>query len=367
MRHKLLFVGDIVLETEPVLSPALRRIFDEQTIRCCNLEAPLRGKGYPIAKTGPVLNQRNDAVHLLQTLGFSLFAMANNHIYDYGEEGLNHTLAALAKDSTIGVGNQAQAYGLLIKTIDGVRYGFVAYGENGYGALEGEKEVGYAWINHPRVRADIADYKTQVDLLIVQVHAGVEMIDVPIPEWRNRYRELIDSGADVVIGHHPHMVQGMEYHHNKPIFYSLGNFYFDGIADTKSWNTGAMLELEVENGQLAGCHLHIVEKTGNDLHLHTPAASQQLLDRLSQRLTPEADYFAYVDQIAVDQWHKYHAKYYAKAFNGFPDYSLRALLKHLKRLVFHRKTDYNLLWHNLKIESNLWIVQRAMQRLLGKK
>src|SRR5690606_26878809 len=84
---------------------------------------------------------------LLQTLGFNLFAMANNHIFDYGEEGLDHTLAALAKDSTIGAGNPAQAYGLVVKTIDGVRYGFVAYGENGYGALEGEKEMGYAWIN----------------------------------------------------------------------------------------------------------------------------------------------------------------------------------------------------------------------------
>src|SRR5690606_11862013 len=232
MRHNLLFVGDIVLESQPRFSSELQALFEQSTICCGNVEAPLQGVGKAIDKTGPLLTQKSAVPAWLNDLGFNLFVMANNHIYDYGEEGMLHSMQAFAGKDVIGVGDEEQAYGLLVKTIDNIRYGFLAYGENGYGALNGERTLGHAWINHPRVNTDIMRYRQQVDVLIVQVHAGVEMVDVPIPEWRERYRELIDFGADVVIGHHPHVVQGMEKYKEKYICYSLGNFYFDGIANT---------------------------------------------------------------------------------------------------------------------------------------
>jgi len=367
MRHKLLFVGDIVLESEPEFSTVLRELFAEQAICCGNIEAPLRGKGQPIEKTGPVLNQRADAAHLLRRCGFNLFTMANNHICDYGDEGLFETIKAVGEGNTIGVGEKEKGYAMVIRTLDGIRYGFLAYGENGYGALNGERTAGYAWINAPRVPSDIASYREQVDMLIVQVHAGVEMIDAPIPEWRTRYQELIDCGADVVIGHHPHVVQGMEHYRGKPIFYSLGNFYFDGIADTEDWNTGGVLQLEVENGQLDSFHFYTVKKNGKLLDVMPAQATEELLEKRNTLLNDTAAYLEYMDVTAVEQWHKYHANYYAKAFNGLSNYGLRSLLKHIKRLLFNRKTDYNMLWHNLRIESNLWIVQRAIQRLHQKK
>ncbi|HLT86770.1 MAG TPA: CapA family protein [Sphingobacterium sp.] len=367
MHHKLLFVGDIVLETEPVLSTELQEIFAENVIRSCNVEAPLRGKGQVIEKTGPSLNQRPDAARLLRTMGFNLFAMANNHIFDYGEEAMLHTISSLDKEETIGAGDKEQAYRLLVRTIDDIRYGFLAYGENGYGALDGKSTLGYAWVNHPRVNSDIAVYRATVDMLIVQVHAGVEMVDVPIPEWRDRYRELIDCGADIVIGHHPHIVQGMEYYKSKPIFYSLGNFYFDGIADTSIWNTGAILQLEVKDGQLSGFDFHVVEKSGKKLVLKPQNESKEVLEKRSEMMSNELEYLEYINTVAVKEWQKHHSNYYAKAFNGLSRYTFRSLLKHIKRLIFNRKIDYNIMWHNLAIESNLWIVRRAIERLHRKK
>lgn len=367
MRHKLLFVGDIVLASEPMMSEELQALFADGVVRCCNVEAPLCGVGNAIEKTGPLLNQRSDAASLLRGMGFNLFSMANNHINDYGEEALLYTISSFSEADTIGAGEVEQAYGLRMRTVEGVRYGFLAYGENGYGALDGEHSSGYAWVNHPRVNADIEKYRKEVDMLIVQVHAGVEMIDVPIPEWRDRYRVLIDCGADIVIGHHPHIVQGMEYHHGKPIFYSLGNFYFDGILNTNEWNTGAILQLDVEDGQFSRFDFHLVEKNGQSLVLKREEESKEILGKRSELLHDEVAYFAYVDQIAVEEWQNHHVNYYAKVFNGLSKYTFRSLLKHIKRLIFNRKINYNMLWHNTAIESNLWIVQRAIQRLHRKK
>lgn len=362
MRHKLLFVGDVVLQSAPTFSEELQALIEDQDFCCCNVEAPLAGFGAAVKKTGPLVNQRADAAPLLRNLGFDLFAMANNHILDYGDMALQHTMQAFGAD-VFGVGTGEEAYGMLVKELDGIRYGFVAYGENGFGALNGDQEYGHAWVNSPRVDRDLATYKMQVDTLIVQVHAGVEMVDVPIPEWRERYRQLIDQGADIVIAHHPHVVQGREVYKGKSIFYSLGNFYFDGISDSEMWNTGGVLQLVVDKGEIQIADLLLVSKQGNMLSIKPKAEIQQWLEQLDRKLMDAEAYQKYVDRVAIDQWEQHHKNYYAKPFNGLARYSLKALSKHVKRLFFNREVDYSLLWHNMEIESNFWIVRRAIQKL----
>ena len=96
-------------------------------------------------------------------------------------------------------------------------------------------------------------------MLIVQVHAGVELLDVPIPEWRAKYRQLIDLGADVVIAHHPHVMQGIEEYKGKLICYSLGNFYFDYPSNHPQWNTGAMLTLDFQHKQRVGYDFQVIK------------------------------------------------------------------------------------------------------------
>jgi len=172
-QHRFLFVGDAVLQTEPELSEELKALLFSADIRSCNVEAPLQGFGSPIAKTGPLVAQNPLAADWLIASGFNLFPMANNHIYDYGIEGLLHTMEAFPHDATLGVGTEEDAYDILVQTFDDVKYGFLAYGENGYGALNGDREAGHAWVNSPRVQEDIQRYKKMVDVLIVQVHAGM--------------------------------------------------------------------------------------------------------------------------------------------------------------------------------------------------
>lgn len=359
-QHRFLFVGDAVLQTEPELSEELKALLFSADIRSCNVEAPLQGFGSPIAKTGPLVAQNRLAADWLIASGFNLFPMANNHIYDYGIEGLLHTTEAFPHDATLGVGTEEDAYDILVQTFDDVKYGFLAYGENGYGALNGDREAGHAWVNSPRVQEDIQRYKKMVDVLIVQVHAGVELLDVPIPEWRARYRRLVDLGADAVICHHPHVMQGIEEYKGKLICYSLGNFYFDYPSNHPQWNLGAVLTLDFQNKERVAYDFQVVKKTGTRVELEDESVSATWLKNLNEKLN-SASYIEYVNEAAVRDWEQHHAAYYAKPFNGLAKYSLKNMLKHAKRVLFNKNIDYNMIWHNMFIESNKWLVERAIR------
>ena len=359
-KHKFIFVGDVVLQSQPHFDAGMQALMAAAQIRGCNFEAPLQGLGQPIRKTGPHVAQRPEAPLWLKELGFNLYNLANNHIFDYGADAMYKTEEAIGIEHVIGISNDDAAYGMTLKHLDGVKYGFLAYGENGYGALNGDRMDGHAWVNAPQVNQQIKDYSKEADILIVQVHAGVELLNVPIPEWRQRYRELIDQGADMVIAHHPHIVQGVEEYKGKPIFYSLGNFYFDYPSNHPAWNTGAVLELDFADKALQGYQIHIVQKEKDLIKLQDRTFSDNYMQVLNDLLN-SPDYEAYVDSKAVEEWEKHHAAYYAKPFNGLASYSLTKLLKHAKRTLFNRQIDYNMIWHNMFIESNKWLVERAIR------
>lgn len=358
--HKFIFAGDVVCESRPEPDPTLLRLLERADMACCNVEAPLQGVGSPIAKTGPLVQQHHETPGWLTGMGFNCFSLANNHINDFGPEALNHTRRAFSKQIVLGVGSAEEAYQLRQVELGGVRYGLLAYGENGYGALNGDRQCGHAWVNHPRVDQDIPTYRKMVDCLIIQVHAGVELWDIPIPEWRDRYRELIDLGADIIIGHHPHRIQGVEEYRGKPIFYSLGNFYFDASNQPDGWNQGGLLELEFQEGKLVSQQLHLVEKHDTRLSLIDATESGEQLSQLNQKLI-DPNFLARINKKALLEWEKHHATYYASPFNGMSRYSLLGIAKHVKRMLFNRQTNYNMIWHNLFIESNRWLVERAIR------
>ncbi|MEI5984765.1 CapA family protein [Sphingobacterium sp. PU5-4] len=365
-QHKLLFAGDVVMNSKPEFSAALQQLLASAAVLSCNFEAPVAGYGKAIAKTGPHVCQNTESVNWLYKEGFNLFSLANNHINDYGKEALKKTISLFKKDDVVGVGDEREALEPVVRELEGVKFAFMAFGENGYGALNGDRSFGHAWVNADGIDEKLRRCKEKVDVLIVQVHAGVELLDVPIPEWKTRYQELIEAGADVVVGHHPHVLQGIETYKGKLICYSLGNFYFDYPSNHPQWNTGGLLELQFEGKNLSGFQMHVVEKKGAQLDLLSEAASKELLGDLQEKLEGN-DYLELVDRFAVQEWDKHHLGYYAKPFNGLMSYSPKGILKHLKRSVFNRKVDYNMIWHNLFIESNKWLVERAIRKKMSDK
>ncbi|KYD29257.1 hypothetical protein B4113_2200 [Geobacillus sp. B4113_201601] len=146
--------------------------------------------------------------------GIDAVNLANNHTYDYLQQGYKDTIASLKKENIGYFGRTLR----LLKTVKGVQIGALGY--------EG-------WSNTSTLRKQIANdirmlRKQGADLILVHFHWGVERSYVPNSTQKALGRFAIDSGADLVVGHHPHVVQGIEEYKGKFIVYSLGNFMFGG-------------------------------------------------------------------------------------------------------------------------------------------
>ncbi|MBN1822933.1 MAG: CapA family protein [Endomicrobiales bacterium] len=161
----------------------------------------------------------------LKDAGFTIMALANNHSFDFSEEGLFDTIDALEKNGieTIGAGRHfKQAYGpVIIGSSSTLKAGFLAFSDVGYPVQPlvacSKEEVSWRIIN---------DAKKECDFLFVSFHWGKEKAQKPNERQKTLARKAIEAGADVVWGHHPHYTQAFGTYIGKPIFYSLGEFVF---------------------------------------------------------------------------------------------------------------------------------------------
>lgn len=214
-----------------------------------NLEGPLTNEGEPIVKKRYLFRSPPDKVaHALAQAGFNVVSLANNHAMDYGYEGLQHTIDVLNQVAIthVGVGvdqNAARQYVVLKKK--GLRLAFLAY------SLTFPKEF-WAKDNHPgtafghekHIRADVQRAATEADVVVVSFHWGGEGTTKLRNYQKKLGRSAIDAGATVVLGHHPHVLQGIESYSNGIILYSLGNFVFGSYSKCATRSVVARLEFE---------------------------------------------------------------------------------------------------------------------------
>ncbi len=216
-----------------------------------NLECPIIKHGYQkIPKCGPHLGCSFKSVDAIRYAGFKAVTMANNHILDYGEDGLNNTLDLCKKAEldVVGVGNNIEdAAKVLYISIGDKKLAVINCCEHEF-SVATHVSAGANPLNPISIHNSIKAARKQANIVLVIVHGGHEEFKFPSLRMQDTYRFFIDSGADAVVNHHQHCYSGFEYYNEKPIFYGLGNFCFDEIplkADS-SWNFGFMLELIFE-------------------------------------------------------------------------------------------------------------------------
>ena len=259
----LFFAGDFCSKPTTsfiTVSDELKELIQSCDLRVVNFEVPLKPADVELPpQRYERYWQHDDVPDFLRGLGFNLFSMANNHAFDWGDEGFKKTKAALG-DQSFGVGSYDDAYKVKICEINGLKIGFLAFTYAAYTGVFDDvlhhDGLGCAYINDFRVNHDIMEAKKAVDYLFVLPHDGIEYIDVPLPEIIARYRDFIDYGADGVIASHPHCPQGWEEYKGKPIFYSLGNFFFNGKEDplyrtwSHHWYEGMCIKMELSENQI---------------------------------------------------------------------------------------------------------------------
>lgn len=260
----LMFVGDIMLDrgTEYMIHkygegnfkfPFLKIAddFKEADILFGNLESVISDKG---TKVGSIYSFRAEpkTIEGLTTAGFDVLSVANNHIFDYGREAMEDSFKKLEMAGVDYVGggfNEREAHTAAIKEIRGTKFAYLAYtnlGSKNWTAEENQS--GIAWLDE-KIVEDIKTAKEKADMVIVSMHFGEEYQEQPNSTQKYFAQLAIDSGADLVIGHHPHVIQPIEQYKYGYIAYSLGNFIFDQSFSEETMQ-GLLLEVLVENAKI---------------------------------------------------------------------------------------------------------------------
>lgn len=201
-----------------------------------NLETPIT-YGREILHLEMVFRSNPGTEQALRQAGFSLVSLANNHTPNFGEKGLKDTFLYLesAGISYMGAGeNEKEAYRPLYLEKKGIKFAFFAYSEAGLVPASyeaGGDRAGTAFMRKEKMVEAVQGARQKADFVIVSLHGGTEYVGKPNDIQTDFARAAIDAGADLIIGHHPHVVQTMEQYQGKYIFYSLGNFVFD-----QSWS-----------------------------------------------------------------------------------------------------------------------------------
>jgi len=226
----------------------LQKNIAEADLSFLNLETPLCIKGKPVEKTGANLKSHPDCIKAVEGAGFEVVGLANNHIMDFGNEGLEETIRSCKSVglTICGVGkNVAQAQQIPIIERRGLKIAYIAVAEHEF-SIAGTDRAGAAPLDPVDNTLQIESVRNQADLVFVSIHGGNERFPLPRPGLRKLCRYYITRGADAVICHHAHVPGAYEIYKNKPIVYSLGNLIFDhpSTRPPEGWNEGYAVNLE---------------------------------------------------------------------------------------------------------------------------
>lgn len=240
-------------------------VLKEKDLVLINLETPLSDhrRAYGVFISDPGYTK------FIREAGISVVSLANNHIFDAGEIGFLDTLNNLQKEGIpyVGGGNSLEEarQGTLIE-LKGIRLiilGYTQWCNLSHTSIAAEYP-GILPLDRDIIIQDIASARERADLVFVSLHWGIENDPIVHPMQVEFAHHLIDHGADAIIGHHPHLPQGIEIYKERPIFYSLGNLIFFE-ADKRWYSDNFMADIVIERKRIRGVIIYPVSGKGPDL------------------------------------------------------------------------------------------------------
>ncbi|MHA1719440.1 MAG: CapA family protein [Promethearchaeota archaeon] len=227
---KLSIQGDSALSDpkfDKSLFASMEGYLDSHNFNILNLESPVYPKRpFTIRQKALLLGSFKSRISLLSQEKIQIVSLANNHITDFYNQGVNETLKALSNSNIqyFGLSGPGVKNEYIIEQ-ESIRIGLVGFGSTYVSCVPPRgDDFGVEPINVREIKAVITELKSRVTYVLVFLHWGAEYELFPYPYHRKISRLFIDAGAEAIIGIHPHRLQGYETYKGKPIFYSLGNF-----------------------------------------------------------------------------------------------------------------------------------------------
>lgn len=257
VRKKIFIMGDICPDNdyreifnkgEIAICDKIRDLIAQSEIAIANLECPATVGTKSITKCGPSLKATPKDIDLLKKYGFEILTLANNHILDYGTQGVLETLDKCNQVGirTVGAGRNIEeaAKPLIINACD-KRIGLISFAEKEFN-LADEKAPGANHFDVYQSFKDITQLKTLVDHIIIFYHGGIEYYPYPSPLLQKKCRKMVEAGADLVLCQHSHCIGTYENYESGTIVYGQGNSIFGYREGDESWNQGFIISVDIE-------------------------------------------------------------------------------------------------------------------------
>ena len=303
---RIVFTGDIFLGNwaEEFISKYgvdypfrnTKEILQQADLCVGNLEGPITSVGEPYPAKEFVLKMPPGCQEGLREANIRCVNLANNHILDYGYEGLKATFTALDSSNIkyFGAGKDRQsATSEASFEIDGQSFGFLGFSATfpeEFWATDSTPGTAFPWKED--IERVIPECSGKYDNLIVSFHWSAELREVPKDYQVELAHKCIDLGADMIIGHHPHVAQGIEIYKKKPIFYSLGNYAFASYSTNTE--VGIMIAADFKDGTVSGLKVIPVNVFNEEVNFNPdPLKGQARMDfmmhmkNISQELKSE--------------------------------------------------------------------------------
>ena len=308
---RLLFSGDIYLsdhvlnaydragDISGVLDDGYRSLIGEADYFAANQEFPFSSRGQQAPDKQYTFRLPESRVSLMNEIGVDLVTLANNHALDFGTDALLDTVSTLDQAGILHVGAGADSEAArqpAIVDVNGVRVGFIGASRVIPVAswTAGASSPGMLTAYDPALLVQtIQETRPLCDYLVVLIHWGVERAEMPVDHQTSLSRQCIDAGADLVVGSHPHVLQGIEYYRGKPIVYSLGNFIFGS-----SIPRTALLEVSLTPQETSSDASQDSPQDAS-LTLH-PGTSSGGFTRMVTESVKKEEFFQYIEGISFD-------------------------------------------------------------------
>ncbi|AKX52911.1 CapA family protein [Thiopseudomonas alkaliphila] len=221
------------------------RVWKSSDFRIVNLEGPITSSDSKIDKVGRHIKFNPSIMCGLKKMGVTHFSLANNHIMDYGERGVNDTIYYLKKYGIEYFGCHAQKESVLVK--DDTKVVMLSFSNKEFSLMEDNKGIGACSMDLIHMFQKIEAAKALTKHIVVILHTGLSMHPLPSPEQRKLCKFLIDIGVSVVLCQHSHIMGAYESYKDGFISYGQGSFVFELNRKDSVWNQGYSIDLKIEN------------------------------------------------------------------------------------------------------------------------
>lgn len=347
-----------------LLGDDLLDVLKQADFRIFNLEIPLTDQEAPIIKCGPNLIAPTSTINGIEQIQTDLLTLANNHIFDQGEQGLYSTIEILEENDIdyVGVGtNLNEAAQPYIWERNGIRVGIYACAEHEF-TIATEHSPGANPFDPLESLDHIQDLADKCDHLIVLYHGGKEHYRYPSPDMQKICRKIVDKGANLVVCQHSHCIGAFEKYSGGTIVYGQGNFLFDH-SESEFWQTSLLLNVILTGGSMSVEYIPIV-KHGNVIRLADEQQSEEIMQGFNERSRQILDE-GFVQQ-EYDKFADQMLNGYLEIFHGRRIISriLNKLFRHRRMKRIYSENDLITMQNIVECEAHKELLQTGLKLYL---